>query len=341
MVEERMRNILAAALIAACSAASFAAEAVELRLSVETPPGHVRNLASERWAEAITKNSNGDIKVNVFPSGQLYDSAGAIRALASGALDLSIQASPTLSQFEPNLSVITLPMFFGATREQVREILDGPLGDELYAMVARKGIVVPEGGQFEFAPNNSAYTVEAKPVRSFDELAGMKLATPPSPVVVAILKAMSANPVATPRTEIVIQLTQGQIDGLGSVTDLTISGGKLWEAGIRNAFADNAGWGTYIPLISKASLDKLTPEQQAIVAGAWSEVVGWARDHAEQELDKAIQTNKDNGVVYHAPSQSDIDAIRVRLVGEQDGIVSSSGMDADFVARVKAALDAM
>lgn len=336
-----MRKLLVAALFASASLFAFGAQAVDLRLSVETPPGHVRNLASEKWAEAIEKNSNGDINVEVFPSGQLYDSAGAIRALASGALDLSVQASPTLSQFEPNLSVITLPMFFGATREQVREILDGPLGDELYAKVEAKGIVVPEGGQFEFAPNNSAYTVEAKPVTSFDELAGVKLATPPSPVVVAILKAMGANPVATPRTEIVIQLTQGQIDGLGSVTDLTISGGKLWEAGIRNAFADNAGWGTYIPLASKASLDKLSPEQQKIVLDSWGEVVGWARDYATAELDKAIENNKANGVTYHQPSEADVTAIREKLIGEQETIVTSSGMDAEFVAKVKAALDAM
>ena len=336
-----MRKLIAAALFAATSIYAFGAQAVDLRLSVETPPGHVRNLASERWAEVIEKMSNGDINVEVFPSGQLYDSAGAIRALASGALDLSVQASPTLSQFEPNLSVITLPMFFGATREQVREILDGPLGDELYAKVATKGIVVPEGGQFEFAPNNSAYTVAAKPVTKFEELSGIKLATPPSPVVVAILKAMGANPVATPRTEIVIQLTQGQIDGMGSVTDLTISGGKLWEAGIKHAFADNAGWGTYLPLISKASMDKLTPEQQKILQDAWKEVVGWARDYSAAELDKAIETNKANGVEYHTPSDADIDAIRAKLVGEQDKIVASSGMDAAFVAKVKAALDAM
>lgn len=333
--------IIAAALAAASSLMSAgAALAVELRLSVETPPGHARNLASERWAEAIKTRSNGDITVVVFPSGQLYDNAGAIRALASGALDLSVQASPTLSQFEPNLSVITLPMFFGATREQVRQILDGPLGDELYAMVEKKGIVVPEGGQFEFAPNNSAYTA-TREATDFAGFAGLKLAVPPSPVVVAILKAMGANPIATPRTEIVMQLTQGQIDGLGSVTDLTISGGKLWEAGIKHAFADNAGWGTYLPLVSKASLSKLTPEQQQIVHDAWGDVVGWARDYTEQELAKAIQANKDHGIAYHVPSDADIKAIREKLLAEQETIVGSSGMNEDFVARVKAALEAL
>ncbi len=329
----------ATALAVTLVAASSGAFAAELRLSVETPPGHVRNLAAERWAAAIAEKSGGSITVEVFPAAQLYRSADAIRALASGALDMSIQASPTLSQFEPNLSVITLPMFFGADRDDVRAILDGPLGDELWGMVARKGIVVPDGGHFEFAPNNSAYTA-GKEIDSYADLAGVKLATPPSPVVVAIMKEMGAAPQATPRAEIVLQLTQGQIDGLGSVTDLTITGGKLWEAGIDHAFADNAGWGVYIPLVSKATLDKLSPEEQAIINEAWGEVVGWARDYAAEELASARAVNEENGVTYHDPDPADIAAMREKMVAAQDAIVESSGMDADFVARVGTALAA-
>ena len=325
-------------LAAACAALmAMEAGAAELRLSIETPPGHVRNLAAERWAEAIEEKSGGGMTVTIFPAAQLYKSADAIRALASGALDMSIQASPTLSQFEPNLSVITLPVFFGATREDVRRILDGPLGDELWEKVAAKGIVVPDAGHFEFAPNNSAYTAGTA-VEGYDDLTGVKLATPPSPVVVAIMKEMGAAPQATPRSEIVLQLTQGQIDGLGSVTDLTISGGQLWEAGIDHAFADNAGWGVYIPLVSKRTMDGLTEEERTIVQEAWAETVGWARDHAAEELATARSVNEENGIAYVDPDPAEIDAMRSRLVEAQERIVSESGMDADFVSRVAAEL---
>lgn len=333
-MKDFIKTTLAAALATGFATATYA---TELRISVETPPGHVRNLAAEKWAEAIEAKSGGAITVEVFPAAQLYKSADAIRALASGALDMSIQASPTLSRFEPNLSVITLPMFFGATREDVRAILDGPLGDELWAKVEAKGIVVPEGGHFEFAPNNSAYTTETV-VASYGDLSGVKLATPPSPVVVAIMKEMGAAPQATPRSEIVLQLTQGQIDGLGSVTDLTIKGGKLWEAGIANAFADNAGWGVYIPLVSKATLAKLGEADAAIVMEAWSEVVGWARDYAADELAAARAVNEENGVTYHDPSAEEIEAMRAKMIAAQDAIVKDGGMDAEFVARVAAAL---
>lgn len=331
-----LKTSLIAALMAGVATTAFA---TELRLSVETPPGHVRNLAAEKWAEVIAEKSGGELTVEVFPAAQLYKSADAIRALASGALDMSIQASPTLSQFEPNLSVITLPIFFGASRDDVRAILDGDLGQELWGMVEAKGIVVPEGGHFEFAPNNSAYTADVE-VKTYADLAGVKLATPPSPVVVAIMKEMGAAPQATPRSEIVLQLTQGTIDGLGSVTDLTISGGKLWEAGINRAFADNAGWGVYIPLVSKATLAKLSDSERQIVQESWSEVVGWARDYSAKELAEARSVNEEHGVVYSDPSDEDIAAMRQKMVDAQDAIIKDGGMNADFVARVGEALKA-
>jgi len=315
---------------------SINAATVELRLSVETPPSHARNLAAARWAEAIERRSNGELTVRIFPGGQLYDSPGAIKALASGALDLSIQASPTLSRFEPNLSVITLPMFFGATREQVRAILDGPLGEEVYTRLASKGILVP-GGQFEFAPNNTAYTT-AKIIRSYDDLRGVKLATPPSPLLVVMLRSMGAFPVATPRSEIVLQLSQGQIDGLGSMTDLTISGGKLWDAGIRYGFRDDAGWGVYVPLLSAVTRDKLSAPHRSAVLDGWDEVKDWAREYTEVELARGIEANALNGVIIYTPSAEEQARMRARLVAEQDALVAAGRMDPDFVMRVQAQL---
>lgn len=313
-----------------------AAEPLELRLSVETPPSHARNLASQRWADAIERRSNGTLHVRIFPSAQLYAAPGAIKALASGALDLSIQASPTLSSYEPNMSVMALPMFFGATREQVRDILDGPLGAELYGRLARKGILVP-GGHFEYAPNNTAYTTK-KIVKSYEDLRGVKLATPASPLVVVMLRSMGAFPVATPRTEIVLQLSQGQIDGIGSMTDLTISGGRFWDAGIRYAFRDLSGWGVYIPLVSEVTWNRLSGNQQDAVRLGWEETKDWARAYTAEELANGIETNLEHGIVSYSPSPEEQRQMRERLIAEQDVLVEKGRMDADFVARVQARL---
>jgi TRAP-type C4-dicarboxylate transport system substrate-binding protein len=314
-----------------------AALATELRLSVETPPGHVRNLAAERWAEAIEEASGGDLTVEVFPAAQLYKSADAIRALASGALDMSIQANVTMSQFEPNLSFSILPVFFGRTAEEARAILEGPIADETGEMLAAKGINVP-GSAFLFAPQHTAFTTDTV-VESYDDLPGLKLATPPSPVVVSVLKEMGGAPQAARRSEIPLMLSQGQIDGMGGVTELTIIGGKLWESGIQNIFADNAGWGFYMPVVSQRTMDKLSEEEQAIIRDTWTEVHDWASDYAAGEMESARETLAEHGVNV---VDADLDMVaekRQALLDLQDKIVSDGGMDADFIARVTEALD--
>jgi TRAP-type C4-dicarboxylate transport system substrate-binding protein len=309
----------------------------ELRLSVETPPGHVRNLAAERWAEAIEEASGGELTVEVFPAAQLYKSADAIRALASGALDMSIQANVTMSQFEPNLSFSILPVFFGRTAEEASAILEGPIADEVGEMLAAKGIHVP-GSAFLFAPQHTAFTTETV-VDSYDDLTGLKLATPPSPVVVGVLKEMGGAPQAARRSEIPLLLSQGQIDGMGGVTELTIIGGKLWESGISNVFADNAGWGYYMPVVSQRTMDKLSEEEQAIIRDTWVEVGEWAAGYAADEMAKARETLAENGVTVVDADPEEVAAKRGELLDLQAKIVEDSGMDAAFMERVTEALD--
>ncbi|MFV0245173.1 MAG: TRAP transporter substrate-binding protein DctP [Qingshengfaniella sp.] len=330
---------LTAAVLSTAATTGTPLAATELKLSVETPPGHIRNRSAERWAELVAEKSNGDLTIAVFPAAQLYKAADAARALASGALDMSIQANPTLSRFEPNLSVTTMPSFFGTTAEEVKTILDGPLGQELWAMLAKKGIYVPKGGPFLFAPDNTAYTAD-KPIKSYADLRGVKLAVPPSPSVVVKLKEMGAAPQATPRSEIVIQLSQGQIDGLGSVTDLTISGGKLWEAGIKHAFIDHSGWGFFIPLVSQRTMNKLSDAEKAIIEDAWLETVDWAAAEAARELLEARALNESHGITYVVASDEQITEIKTRLVALQADMAKGSGMDVDFVNRAAAALNA-
>lgn len=334
-MKDFIKTTVLGAILATASTAAMAA--TELRLSVETPPGHVRNQAAERWAAAIEEATGGEVTVEVFPAAQLYKSADAIRALASGALDMSIQANVTMSQFEPNLSFSILPIFFGRTADEANAILAGPIGEEVGAMMSKKGINVP-GPAFLFAPQHTAFTTE-KPVESYADLSGLKLATPPSPVVVGVLKEMGGAPQAARRSEIPLLLSQGQIDGMGGVTELTITGGKLWESGIKHVFADNAGWGYYMPVVSQRTMDKLTEEQQAAIRDTWAEVHDWAAAEAASELASARDTLAEHGVTVFDANPEEVAAKRTELLDLQSKIVEDSGMDPAFMERVTKALD--
>lgn len=55
-----------------------------LTITLDTSPGHVRNIYINKFAEALTERSEGELTVEVFDSGQLYSSRDAGRAVAPG-----------------------------------------------------------------------------------------------------------------------------------------------------------------------------------------------------------------------------------------------------------------
>ena len=68
------------------------------------------------------------------------------------------------------------------------------------------------------------------------------------------------------------------------MTDLTISGGKLWDAGVRYGFRDDAGWGVDIPLVSAATASKLSAENRRALFDAWNDVRGVGFDGRHELL---------------------------------------------------------
>jgi TRAP-type C4-dicarboxylate transport system substrate-binding protein len=147
--------------------------------------------------------------------------------------------------------------------------------------------------------------------------------------------------VPAPRTEIVIQLSQGQVDGLGSVTDLTIAGAKLWDAGIRHAFTDASGWGVYLPLFSGVTWSRLSPAHQRVVRDAWAEVRDWARAYTQEELERGIEAIRAAGVVRRSPTEQDRLQMQNRLIAAEDELVRRGRMDPEFVQRVRERLEAL
>ena len=80
--------------------------------------------------------------------------------------------------------------------------------------------------------------------------------------------------------DVPLALSQGTIDALQS-SDETIRSGKMWDAGLKHAFADGGVYLHYIPMVAKPSWDKLGPALQKTVAEAWESIVDAQRRLAQ------------------------------------------------------------
>src|ERR1700676_2561394 len=117
-----------------------AAETYTMRMGLADSAVSVPGLTALRFAAAVNRRSNGQLKIEVYPSGQLAQQQASIDGLTTGSLDLTIQAPSFLASLFPRFEVLYLPFLFRNLATAFRT-LDGPIGTELFSELESKGIV--------------------------------------------------------------------------------------------------------------------------------------------------------------------------------------------------------
>src|SRR6201987_4273612 len=89
MTLNRRAFVGTAAFALAAPAALRAAEPIKIRCSPDTGPSHPRNVAMLDYMAKLEKASNGEIKGEVFHSGQLFADLNVSKALLQGQVEMA------------------------------------------------------------------------------------------------------------------------------------------------------------------------------------------------------------------------------------------------------------
>ena len=68
---------------------NLAADTYTMRLGVSVPTTDSNGMTALRFASAVERRSNGQLKIEVYPSGQLAKEQEALEGLTTGAVDFS------------------------------------------------------------------------------------------------------------------------------------------------------------------------------------------------------------------------------------------------------------
>ena len=90
------------------SSAAPSGEVITLKLSHSLAPTHPYHLGSERFAELVDEYTNGQIKIDIFPSSQLGDERANIEDLQMGTLDIAVTSTGPLGNFCSNFLAFDL-----------------------------------------------------------------------------------------------------------------------------------------------------------------------------------------------------------------------------------------
>jgi len=202
-------GVAAGAFVLAAPYVARGAEPVILKLGHPDTALHPSHALGNQFGKLIEERTNGDVKVRVFPGGQLGSNTNIVTGLATGIVDLSIHTSGYASSVYTPLQVLDLPFLFrdSATAEKV---LDGPIGQDLLNGMSATGIYGLSWGTHGWRITETTN----KPVREPSDLAGLKIRIQPSPVFNATFKAIGAVPVVMDITELYLALSQNTVQGM-------------------------------------------------------------------------------------------------------------------------------
>jgi TRAP-type transport system periplasmic protein len=269
-------------------AGAAAAEAYTLRLGLPNPAASVHGRVGLRFAVAVARRSNGQVKIEVYPNGQLAKQQETIDALSTGSLDFAILGASFLEAPFPQFRVLAMPFLFRDVATVFR-IMDGPLGAKIAVELEPRGIIgLGFAGLF-----HELFTLN-RPVVVPEDMKGLRVRIPGGAVSAATFQALGAIPVTIDLAELFVAATQHTIDAISTSVDSFVS--EKYYAVFKHMVMLNDTFAIQLIMGSKRKIEALPPALQKIVREEAKAVVPYYRDLYSEETANEIALVKKSGV---------------------------------------------
>jgi tripartite ATP-independent transporter DctP family solute receptor len=166
-----------------------------------------------------------DIKMQVFPNSSLGGGSqqAELELLQAGAVQMVNYSSANFAAFEPKISMISMPFLF-ADFDDAYKFYSSPFVEEITAGLDKKGMKVLG----MFTRGFRQLTNSKRPVRTLDDVKGLKIRVMNNPLYVSIFDSLNAKAVPMSFSELYTGLQLGTIDGQENSADTTKSA-KVYE----------------------------------------------------------------------------------------------------------------
>lgn len=188
----------------------------------ESEPFHKGFLS---WAERVRERTDGGLEIQVFHSAQLGVEEDIIEQLKQGVNVGQNTDSARLGMYVPEIAVMNAP-YFVETIDEVVKLNELPsVRKWMEELETKHGIKVLSFNWIQ----GMRHMMANKPVRTPDDLKGLRIRTPGAPIWQESIRSLGATPVAMAFGDVFVGLEQGAIDGADLVYR-NVMGAKLYEA---------------------------------------------------------------------------------------------------------------
>ncbi|MBN9448589.1 MAG: TRAP transporter substrate-binding protein, partial [Bosea sp.] len=254
-----LKRIAAAALIAGGFVAS-AAQAQTLRFGHANTTSEIAGELFAEFADRVNKGTKGAVTVRVFPAEQLGKEIDLFKQVKEGALDISAPSMAAASALVPALEIPSAP-FLWKDWTEAEAIIRSDAFDPIFDELRDKHNIVPVSRIWYWGWRNM--TTLDRAVKKPEDVQGLKIRVPESPVWVEMIKAFGGAPTPVPFGEVYTALQQKTVDGQENPIP-TIFSRKFYEVQGYVAMTKHMLQNNMI-VINKDSLAKLKPEHREVL----------------------------------------------------------------------------
>lgn len=257
-----LQGTAAASAIGTFSIGRAEAQAAEFtyKYANNLPVAHPMNIRANEAAEKIKQATNGRVVLQIFPNNQLGSDTDMLSQVRSGGVEFFTLSPLILSTLVPNASLSGIGFAF-PNYDMVWKAMDGELGAYVRGQIAKANLHVMD----KIWDNGFRQTTSSKgPINTPDDLKGMKIRVPVSPLWTSMYTAFQSAPASINFAEVYTALQTKIVDGQENPMAI-ISTAKLFEVQ-KYLSATNHMWDGFWFLANKRAWERLPEDLRKIVA---------------------------------------------------------------------------
>ena len=233
-------------------------EPIVMKLAHYANETHAGNDAAKMFAAGVEERTNGMVKVEIYPNNELGGPPEVLEQNILGAIDMSLPTQGQLAKYSKKFGCVMLPFAY-AGYDHAYRVLDGPFLEWAAPDLEEQGLIFLSNWEWGFRN----LTNSVRPVNVPEDVEGLKIRTPPELSNQAAMEALGGEVMIVDFSELPMALQQGVVDGQENPVSV-IWAYKIYETQKYLAITGHT-YNSMVHVMSKATWDKLTSEQQKIV----------------------------------------------------------------------------
>lgn len=279
------------------------AEAAEFSFKVAHPLAatHPTNLRLQEAADRIKKDTDGKVELRIFPNGQLGGEVDLLNQVRAGAVEGYVIGGLVVSSVVPAAALDGTGFAF-ADASKVWPAVDGKLGDYIRSALMSANLyamrTVWDLGFREI-------TTSVKPIKTVDDVNGLKIRVPGAAAYTGLFKALGAAPTSIQFNEVYPALQTKVVDAQENPLGLIVTS-KFYEVQKFCSLSNHIWQGNWV-LFNGRVWKSLPANLQEIVESRLNEA-GHAQRNDLAGLDQSFRDTMTKGGIQF----NDIDAASFR-----------------------------